>query len=87
MHPFRIVRFDDTDGEVRQAAGSTDGLFGRRGSLGADSAEDRIDVHVAGTSTRTTSPSGRASSTSTSLTMAPTPASDISAIRWGRRSR
>ena len=48
IHPFRIVQFGDEDGKVQQAAAATDALFGVTDSLGADVADARVDVHVAG---------------------------------------
>ena len=48
IHPFRIVQFGDEDGKVQQAAAATDAMFGVTDSLGADAADSRVDVHVAG---------------------------------------
>lgn len=44
---FRFVKPGDADGEVLQAAGSTDYICGATGTLGA-SADERIDIHDVG---------------------------------------
>lgn len=46
--PYRIVKFGAADGNVVQAAASTDKLIGTSGRLGASASGDRCDVTRAG---------------------------------------
>jgi hypothetical protein len=45
---FRIVKQGAVDGQVLSGAAATDFIFGVTGTLGADAANDRIDVTVVG---------------------------------------
>lgn len=45
---YRIVKFGSSDEHVVQAAAAADALFGVSVEVGADAAEDRLDVVVAG---------------------------------------
>lgn len=46
--PRRFVKPGTADGKVLQGAAATDKIFGVSDSLGADAADDRIDIHTAG---------------------------------------
>jgi hypothetical protein len=48
VSPYRIVKHGAADGQVLQGAAVGDAIFGVSDSLGADAANDRIDVHTAG---------------------------------------
>lgn len=45
---YRIVKYDTSDGQAVQATSATDALMGIADRLGADAADDRVDVIKAG---------------------------------------
>lgn len=48
ISPYRFVKPGADDAHVVQAAAATDAIIGATGTLGADAAEDRVDVIFTG---------------------------------------